>query len=73
MRQCKQCGKGSVIRGKRKLLRGHYNPVDSKRKYPNLQYVTIGGVRKMVCVQCMRTLAKSPRVRAPRKAAKKGK
>jgi ribosomal protein L28 len=41
MRQCAQCGKGSVIRGKRRLLRGHYNPVSRARKYPNLQWARL--------------------------------
>ena len=69
MRQCSKCHKGSVIRGKRRLLRGHYNPVSQERKYPNLQYVKIDGVRKLICTACMRTLNK-PRVkRAPRKKA----
>lgn len=63
MRQCKKCGKGSQMGGKRKLLRGHYNPVDWKRSYPNLQYATIKGVRILVCTQCIKTLAKPPRTR----------
>lgn len=58
MRQCKQCGKGSVIGGKRRLLRGHYNPVSYSRKYPNLQYAKVNGVRTLVCTACIRTLTK---------------
>ena len=58
MRQCMLCLKGSIIRGKRRLLRGHYNPVSQARKYPNLQKTTIGGMRFTVCTKCIRTIAK---------------
>jgi hypothetical protein len=59
MRQCSLCHKGSQMQGKRKLLRGHYNPVNWSRKYPNLQYSKVNGARKLVCTQCLRTLAKT--------------
>lgn len=36
-------GKGSVIRGSRTLLRGHYNPTKKSRKKPNLQWFRIPG------------------------------
>ena len=68
MRQCAICHKGSQMQGKRKLLRGHYNPVNWSRKYPNLQYAKVDGVRKLVCTQCIRTLAKT-RVHKARKTA----
>ena len=58
MRQCEKCGKGSIIRGKRRLLRGHYNPVSEARKYPNLQWGKVNGVRMRICVNCMRTVAR---------------
>lgn len=58
MRQCAQCGKGSVIRGKRRLLRGHYNPVSRARKYPNLQWAVVKGKRVKICVGCLKTLHK---------------
>ena len=61
------CGKGSVIRGKRKLLRGHYNPTSTSRKYPNLQYAKVNGIRKLICTTCMRTLHKVKPVSAGRK------
>ncbi len=54
------CGKGSQMQGKRKLLRGHYNPVNWSRKYPNLQWARVKGERVRVCTQCMRKLAKTP-------------
>ncbi|MBI4094346.1 MAG: hypothetical protein HY436_00905 [Candidatus Liptonbacteria bacterium] len=58
MRQCAICGKGSVIRGKRKLLRGHYNPVWQGRKYPNLQWANVRGKRTRICTACLKTLPK---------------
>jgi hypothetical protein len=45
--------------GKRKLLRGHYNPVNWFRRYPNLQYTKLDGRRALVCTQCLRTLSKT--------------
>lgn len=72
MRTCEHCGKGSIIRGKRKLLRGHYNPVSTARKYPNLQWATVHGKRAMICTSCIRKLVKPARVRKPR-ATKKAK
>ena len=60
MRQCKLCGRGSQMGGARKLLRGHYNPVNWSRKYPNLQYAKVGGgSRTLACRKCVRTLAKT--------------
>jgi len=46
--------------GARRLLRGHYNPVNWTRKYPNLQWAKIDGKREHVCVQCLKTLNKAP-------------
>ena len=55
MRACTICGKGSVIRGKRVLLRGHYNRTKTERKYPNLQWVKLlSGQRVKACTQCMK-------------------
>ena len=59
MRTCARCGKGSKMGGERRLLRGHYNPVNYSRKYPNLQYAKVDGVRKLICTNCMRTLQKT--------------
>jgi hypothetical protein len=59
MKHCKICGKGSVMAGTRKLLRGHYNPVNWSRKYPNLQNATLAsGATVAACTRCRRTLAK---------------
>ncbi|MEK7616141.1 MAG: hypothetical protein AAB420_02965 [Patescibacteria group bacterium] len=44
---------------KRKLLRGHYNPVNRYRKYPNLQWALVAGKRTMICTSCIKTLAKT--------------
>ncbi|MFH0890488.1 MAG: hypothetical protein V1856_00460 [Candidatus Liptonbacteria bacterium] len=71
MRQCSKCGKGSIIRGSRKLLRGHYNPTGTSRKYPNLQYAKMDGSRKLVCVQCIKSMGKPARKIAPKKPKKK--
>lgn len=60
MRHCTKCGKGSKMVGARRLLRGHYNPVNWTRKYPNLQWAKIEGKREHVCVQCLKTLNKAP-------------
>ena len=59
MRACTICGKGSIIVGKRHLLRGHYNLTKTSRKYPNLQLVRLGaGKRVKACVQCIKKLHK---------------
>lgn len=60
MRKCEICGKGSIMRGKRKLLRGHYNPTGKTRKYPNLQSArTAEGKRVMACTNCVRTMRRA--------------
>ena len=48
----------SIIVGKRKLLRGHYNPTSTSRKYPNLQWAKVDGVRMRICTQCMKKVHK---------------
>ncbi|MBU6414738.1 hypothetical protein KGQ34_00640 [Patescibacteria group bacterium] len=59
MKICAICNKGSVIGGTRKLLRGHYNPTSTKRKYPNLQWARLSsGERAKVCARCMKKLHK---------------
>jgi hypothetical protein len=58
MRQCAICHKGSRMGGTRRLLRGHYNPVNWSRKYPNLQYARVSGKRTLVCTNCLRTITK---------------
>jgi ribosomal protein L28 len=59
MRKCDICGKGSIMRGGRKKLRGKYNPTPKTRKYPNLQKSRDNqGKRALVCANCLRTTAK---------------
>jgi ribosomal protein L28 len=71
MFKCAKCAKGSVVRGKRVLLRGHYNPVEKSRKYPNLQWARLDGEKVRLCTRCIRTSAKAVKVKAkPAKAAK---
>ena len=46
--------------GTRKLLRGHYNPTNWSRKYPNLQKSRLpSGERALVCTQCLKGLHKT--------------
>ncbi len=48
--------------GTRKLLRGHYNPTNWSRKYPNLQKTPLAdGQTVMACTRCRRTLVKPAR------------
>jgi uncharacterized protein with HEPN domain len=58
--------------GSRRLLRAHYNPVNWTRKYPNIQWAKVDGIRKRICVQCLKTLHKAPHkvVKATVKAKK---
>jgi ribosomal protein L28 len=43
----------------RHKLRGKYNPVAKKRKYPNLQWVLLpSGRRVEACAKCIKTLSK---------------
>ncbi|PIR89231.1 MAG: hypothetical protein COU07_02085 [Candidatus Harrisonbacteria bacterium CG10_big_fil_rev_8_21_14_0_10_40_38] len=65
MRSCAICGKTSRMGGTRRLLRGHYNPTNWTRKYPNLQKMTLeSGEKILACTQCMRTRTKATRVKA---------
>lgn len=79
MRHCSICKKTSKMGGTRKLLRGHYNPTNWSRKYPNLQTVRIpeggfkglaAGRQVLACTRCIRTFGKAARLeknRAERK------
>ncbi len=69
MRQCAICHKGSQMGGAHRLLRGHYNPVNWSRKYPNLQYAKVNGVRELICTNCLKTQSKG---KATNEAAAKG-
>ena len=66
MRQCATCGKGSKMVGTRVLLRGHYNPTNWTRKYPNLQKHKLpSGKPGLMCTNCIKTLVKTAWVKAP--------
>lgn len=62
MKQCENCGKGSVMVGHRIKLRGNYNPTNWSRKYPNLQKTkNPAGEKITACVQCIKTFSKKLR------------
>jgi len=62
-----------MVANKRKLLRGHYNPVNRYRKYPNLQWAKVypvksgkagakqfngvNGKRIKICTSCIKKTA----------------
>ncbi|MBZ1348835.1 MAG: hypothetical protein KY053_01195 [Candidatus Liptonbacteria bacterium] len=57
MKQCKVCGKGSILRGARKKVRSKYNPTPKKRKYPNLQQTKLSSGKKILaCTKCVKTI-----------------
>ena len=59
MKKCEICGKGSKMAGKRKKLRGHFNPTPLKRKRPNLQKtLNDKGERVLACTQCIKAFSK---------------
>ncbi|OGZ60751.1 MAG: hypothetical protein A3F94_01055 [Candidatus Spechtbacteria bacterium RIFCSPLOWO2_12_FULL_38_22] len=59
-RECQICGRTSQLQGKRKLLRGNYNPTVKHRRYPNIQWMSFSnGPRKKACVRCIKTAAKT--------------
>ncbi len=69
-KQCKICSKTSSMSTVRTKLRGKYNPTDKKRKYPNLQSLTVplsvtkkgfkkfAGEKVIACAKCIKTLGK---------------
>lgn len=60
MRQCYQCEKSYMMGGTRKLLRGHYNPTNWKKKKANLQWsLMANGKRALLCTRCIRTKSKA--------------
>lgn len=70
MRHCEICEKTSRMVGTRILLRGHYNPTNWTRKYPNLQKtITPKGEKVLACTTCIKTFTKTARM-AKKKSAK---
>jgi hypothetical protein len=64
MKHCETCGKTSKMAGTRILLRGHYNPTNWTRKYPNLQKtVNAKGEKVIACTGCIRTFGKAARIK----------
>ncbi|MDD5144972.1 MAG: L28 family ribosomal protein [Candidatus Pacebacteria bacterium] len=58
-KECAICGKSSMLVWKLRKLRGKFNPTTQRRKYPNLQWVTLAaGKRIKACTKCIKTLAK---------------
>jgi hypothetical protein len=63
MKHCELCEKSSKMVGTRILLRGHYNPTNWTRKYPNLQRtITPEGKRVNACTNCIKTFTKTARM-----------
>ncbi len=59
MRICAICSKKAIMGGTRIKTRGHYNPQDKKKKFPNLQKFSFpSGLRVMACTRCIKSYAK---------------
>ncbi|OGY66887.1 MAG: hypothetical protein A3I24_04335 [Candidatus Harrisonbacteria bacterium RIFCSPLOWO2_02_FULL_41_13b] len=57
--------------GTRHLLRGHYNPTNWSRKYPNLQQIRLPKIGKvLVCTKCRRMISKTASPKLPVQATK---
>ncbi len=69
-KQCKICGKGSRVFGATRKLRGKFNPVEKRRKYPNLQWLHVpkevkhknyrpfAGQKVLACAKCIKRIKK---------------
>ena len=56
---CSICGKGSTLITPRNKLRGKYNPAAKKRKYPNLQWISLPARKRVLaCAKCIKAMAK---------------
>jgi ribosomal protein L28 len=53
-KKCDICGRSSM----RGASRSHSNIRTLKRQYINLQAKTVNGVKKQVCTNCIKTMAK---------------
>lgn len=56
--RCPNCGKKPIMATTRILLRGHYNPTNKSKRYPNLQWAKVDGKRTKICTDCIKTLNK---------------
>lgn len=69
-KECEICGKSSSMGGSYYKLISRYNPSPKKRKYPNLQKVTVpenptnkkfkdfAGKKILACTKCIKSLDK---------------
>ncbi|PJE58119.1 MAG: hypothetical protein COU81_02335 [Candidatus Portnoybacteria bacterium CG10_big_fil_rev_8_21_14_0_10_36_7] len=55
---CTICDKHSTMVTRIVLLRGKYNPTTKRRKYPNIQWVTLpSGKRVKACTKCIKRMS----------------
>ena len=61
-KHCAICDKKSELVWSLSKLRGKYNRTTKKRKYPNLQWVTLKSGKKVrACAKCIKSFGKSKR------------
>lgn len=70
-KQCAICAKKGRMMGRRKKLRGKYNPTTKRKQKPNLQWLKVpfeikkkaykefAGKRVLACVKCIKALGKT--------------
>jgi len=59
--KCPVCHSSTQVAGKRKLLRGNYNPTGKRKQHPNLQWYRLpSGGRVKVCTGCLKKQSKDP-------------
>lgn len=70
-KQCAICNKKRILVGRRKKLRGKYNPTVKRKQKPNLQWLKIpvgiekksykefAGKRILACAKCIKALSKT--------------
>ncbi|TAL20575.1 50S ribosomal protein L28 [Patescibacteria group bacterium] len=56
-RVCESCSRGSLL----SVSRSHSNIATKHRQFLNLQVKKIGGKRRRICTNCLKTLAKKAR------------
>ncbi len=61
-RTCPICEKKPKMNTVLVKLRGNYNPTCKRRKYPNLQWLSIGKKRIKACTKCIRTVNKQAKI-----------
>lgn len=58
MRACATCSKGTIVGGgySNRVRATKFNPTGKVRRYPNLQWASIAGAKRVkVCTRCIRT------------------